>query len=258
MTTFITKFLDGHIVAHINQFDYLIDTGSPVSFGHRTTLVINGKNFSINSTGPGGFTVNSINELSGLHVDGLIGMDILIHFDIRFTRNQITFSDTPILHVDTAIKLPIVETVMGIPIITLNIGQEDRKIFFDTGAKLSYLSEDLLVGTPIGEMDDFHPTIGAYKTNAYKIDVVINDKVETLTFGSLPSLLRMLLVMGQTKGIIGTELLNKYSIILSNSGKILVLEPSNEEESFGQHQNSNNGDSQSKKKLILVRELSLD
>jgi hypothetical protein len=59
-----------------------------------------------------------------------------------------------------------------------------------------------------------------------------------LTFGLLPSPIRMLLDIGQTKGVIGTELLNKYSIILSNLRKILVLQLSNEEESFDEDHNS--------------------
>jgi hypothetical protein len=258
MTTFAIKFLDGHIVVHMNKFDYIVDTGSPLSFGRGTTVVINGKNFPINDTGLSGITADSISALSGLQIDGLIGMDILIHFDIRFTRNQITFSDTPIFHADTAIKLSIIDTIMGIPIIKLNIGHEDRRMFFDTGAKLSYLSEDLLVGSPIGEMEDFYPSLGTFKTNVYKIDVAIGAKVETLTFGSLPVSIRMLLAMGQTKGIVGTELLNKYSIILSNLNKILVLEHASEDEPVDQHQNLDNKEPRSQKNMTLVRELSLD
>jgi hypothetical protein len=148
--------------------------------------------------------------------------------------------------------------MMGIPIINLNIEQEDRRIFFDSGAKLSYLSEDLLVGTPIGEMEDFYPSIGTYKTNVYKIDVEIGGKVETLTFGLLPSSLRMLLDMSQTKGIIGTELLNKYSIILSNLRKILVLQLSNDEEPFDEHHNLDKKSLRIQDNVTFVRELSLD
>jgi hypothetical protein len=237
MTTFTTKFLDGHVIVQVNNFDYIVDTGSPISFGRGTTVFINGKKFPINNIGPSGLTADSISTLSGLKVDGLIGMDILIHFDVLFTQDQITFSDTPINHAETAIKLPIIDAAMEVPIISLNIGHEDRRLFFDTGAKLSYLSDDLLDGTPIGEMKDFYPTIGTFKTNVYKIDVIIGGKVETLTFGSLPLSIRMLLEIGQTKGIIGTELLNKYSIILSNLNKTLVLEPFSEEELFDEHQN---------------------
>jgi hypothetical protein len=258
MNTFNTKFVDGHVIVQMNNFNYIVDTGSPLSFGRGNLVSINGRNFPINTTAPGGITANSISELSGLEVDGLIGMDILIHFDVQFTRNQITFSDTPIFHADTAVKLPIIETMMGIPIINLNIEQEDRRIFFDSGAKLSYLSEDLLVGTPIGEMEDFYPSIGTYKTNVYKIDVEIGGKVETLTFGLLPSSLRMLLDMSQTKGIIGTELLNKYSIILSNLRKILVLQLSNDEEPFDEHHNLDKKSLRIQDNVTFVRELSLD
>lgn len=258
MTTFPVKFLDGHIIAHANNFDYLIDTGSPVSFGRGEKLVINEQNFHISVDGTFGVTVDSISALSGLHIDGLIGMDILSNFDMRFTRNQIFLSKVPIKHADTAIVLPLVGDAMGIPITSLKIAHEERRIFFDTGAKLSYLSEDLLIGDPIGEMDDFYPTIGKYKTNVYKIDVDINGKVEALTFGLLPVSIRMLLEMGQTKGVVGTELLKKYTIILSNSNKSLILEPINEHESFDQDQNANGQYNGSSRQLTLLREPSLD
>ncbi len=258
MNTFATKFLDGHVIVHMNQYDYIVDTGSPISFGRGSIVVINGKNFAIKDTGLKGLSADSISSLSGLKVDGLIGMDILIKFDVRFTRNEIIFSDTPIFHPDTAIKFPIIESMMGVPMIMMNIGGEDRRIFFDSGAKLSYLSEDLLVGTPIGQMEDFYISISTYTTNVYKIDVIINGKVEPLTFGALPASLKMLLVVGQAKGVIGTELLKKYSITLSNLSKTLVLEPSNEEDSFDQHQNSVNKELQAKENLNLVPDLSLD
>ncbi|CAF0790467.1 unnamed protein product [Adineta steineri] len=238
MSTFAIKFLDGHIIVNLNQFDYVIDTGSPMSFGRGTNIIINGKSFSIPNADISGLTADSLSKLSGLKIDGLIGMNILMHFDIRFTRTHITFSNTPFLHADTAIKLPIIDMIMTIPIITLKIENTDHRLYFDTGAKISYLSDDLLIGTSIGEMDDFHPQIGTYKTNVYKINVNINGNVETLTFGSLPASLRMLLTMGRAKGILGTELLNKYSIILSNLNKVLVLELAGEETSFDQHQNS--------------------
>lgn len=258
MNIFKTKFVDGHIIVQMNNFNYIVDTGSPFTFGRGNLVNINRRNFTVSSVGFGGFTADSISELSGLEVDGLIGMDILIHFDIKFTRNRITFSDKPITYADTAIELPIIEMLTGIPIINLNIGQENRRIIFDTGAKLSYLSEDLLVGTPFGEMEDFYPTIGTYKTNVYKIDVTIDKQVETLTFGLLPASIRILLDMCRAKGVIGTELLNKYSIILSNSRKVLVLQLINEEESVDEPHNSDNNSLTTENKVDFVRELSLD
>lgn len=225
MNTYPIQFLKGHIIANIDQFDYLIDTGSPKSFGHKTNVYINGKKFPIGDNSMTGTTTETLCSLSGLKFDGLIGMDILKHFNIQFTQHDVTFSNTSVHYTEPVIKLPIVDTLMTIPIIKLNIGQIDQRIIFDTGAHLSYLSDDLLVGTSVGEMEDFYPTIGIYKTNVYKIDVVMNEKIETLTFGLLPSSMNVLLEMGQTKGIIGTELLNKYTIILSHSDKMLILVP---------------------------------
>ena len=80
-------------------------------------------------------------------------------------------------------------------------------------------------------MEDSHHSICSCTTNVYKIDVAMDGKIESLTFGSLPVLLRVMLDVGQSKGVIGTELLKKYSIILSNLNKYLVPESYNEEES---------------------------
>lgn len=258
MDTFSAQLLDGHIIIRMNTFNYIVDTGSPFSFGRGSTIVIGGKTFTINISGAMGLTVESINSLSGLQVDGLIGMDILKHFDIRFTRNQVTFSWTPIHHADAAIKIPIVETMLGVPVINLHIDHEDRRMFFDTGAKISYLSDELLVGDPAGQAEDFYISIGTFTTNIYKIDVSIGGRVETLTFGSLPSSIRSLTEMGRTKGIIGTELLKKYSLILSNSTRILILERCNEEQPFDESENPIKQQSQTQRNPALVREASLD
>ena len=224
MTVFGSKFLDGHIIVEINHFDYIVDTGSPVSFGRGGSIFINGQSFLLNHSAMN-LTPDSISKLSGLRIDGVIGMDILSKFDIQFSLDEILFSNTVIHHSDLAIVLPVIDTAMIVPIISLTIAGEYRRLFFDTGAKLSYLSNDLLSGVPMGQRQDFHPSIGRYTTNVYMIDVGIQRNVESLTFGSLPSSLTILLEMGQAAGVVGTELLNKYTITLSNSTQTLVLEP---------------------------------
>lgn len=226
--TFPMKFVDGHIIVSMkNKFDYLIDTGSPGSFGDGSPIMIAKRSFPINDRDLTGITVDSVNGLSGLAVHGLIGMNILSHFDIKFTKNHLIFSDTPMMEENesTSIILPIIEVMSGIPIINLNIDGNDQKIFLDTGAKISYLSDDLLVDPSIGQLDDFHPSIGKYKTNIYHNNVKINERIHRFTFGSLPSPLKSLLVLSRTKGVIGTELFQTYSVTLSNLTKALLLEP---------------------------------
>ena len=221
---FSSKFLEGHIIVEINHFDYLVDTGSPISFGRGGSICINGQTFLLNHSAMG-VTPDSISALSGLHMDGLIGMDILSKFDIRFSLNETRFSDTAMDHSDLAIILPVIDTMMSVPIISLIIAGEHRRLFFDTGAQLSYLSDDLLTGVSTGQREDFHPSIGRFTTNAYTIDVGLNANVESLTFGSLPPSMAILLDIGRAKGVVGSELLNKYTITLSNATRNLILEP---------------------------------
>jgi hypothetical protein len=225
MTELLSRLVDGHILVILNNNEYLIDTGSPFSFGQGESITINDVHFPIAPTW-NRLTVESINEISGLNINGLIGMNILQHFDIRITDVSITFSDHVLTCSDAAIRLPIVETVMAIPIINLQIANKIRRVYFDTGARLSYLNDDILLAyTPTGEMKDFHPSLGRFSTNTYQVDVTIGKHEQMHTFGSLPSQLRCMLDMSEVKGIVGTELLKNYTIILSNLSNNLILEP---------------------------------
>ena len=72
MNKFAVKFLDGHVVVQIKKYDYIIDTGSPVSFGRGTTIIINKKKFPITDGNLLGATAESISALSGLKIDGFL------------------------------------------------------------------------------------------------------------------------------------------------------------------------------------------
>jgi hypothetical protein len=153
MSSYSVEFIDGHIIAVINNCKYIVDTGSPSSFGNGK-ININGSNYNISASGMHGLTATSVSNLSGIQVDGLIGMDILSNFDVTFSESEIRFFDagsTNGQHTPNAISLPLIDKVMGIPIINMTIHNQVRRIFFDTGAKLSYLSDELLTGASVGE-----------------------------------------------------------------------------------------------------------
>ena len=229
LVTFPTQFLDGHIVASINGLDYLVDTGSPISFGQGKTIRIGSEQFPIPAS-MCGVSPEVINSLSGLHVHGLIGMDILRHFHIQFTLTETSFSDTPLSYSSAAIHLPIIGNMMTVPMVHLKIAGEQHRCYFDTGAQLSYLSEDLLQAYPsIGQKDDFHPSVGKFTTDIHQVEVHLQQNAETLTFGCLPAALRGLLLVGQAKGVLGTELLLKYTIALCNLNGTLIFEPTTNE-----------------------------
>jgi hypothetical protein len=168
-------------------------------------------------------TAKSISALSEITVEGLVGNDILAKFDLLFSTDEIIFYEPGTAPpYPNGIVLPLDSEVMGVPIVNVTIDKKQHKVFFDTGAKLAYLSDELLPETSIGKQDDFHPTIGKYTTNVYKVDTVLGDYEWSMTYGKLPTQLKPLLSLGNTKGILGTEILTKFDVALSRQSLIFI------------------------------------
>jgi hypothetical protein len=222
MSNFPVEIIDGHIIANIGGNKYIIDTGSPSSFGNHG-VHIGGTSFSIAKKGMYNLTAKSISALSEITVEGLIGNDILAKFDLLFSTDEIIFYEPGTAPpYPNSIVLPLDSEVMGIPIVNVTIDKNQHKVFFDTGAKLAYLSDELLPETSIGKQEDFHPTIGKYTTNVYKVDTVFGDYEWSMTYGKLPTQLKPLLSLGDTKGILGTEILTKFDVALSRQSLIFT------------------------------------
>ena len=66
---------------------------------------------------------------------------------------------------------------MGIPIIELFINNQKLKFFLDTGAKLSYLSNNFTANyNSIGREIDFYPGVGEFETECYEILTSIGNR----------------------------------------------------------------------------------
>ncbi|RLB60695.1 MAG: hypothetical protein DRH08_15025, partial [Deltaproteobacteria bacterium] len=131
MHQFTLRHRKGHLFIDLDGDDWLLDTGAPSSFG-ASGVVIGEQEFSI----PGDYMGLDAEELSGLvkcPAAGIIGADVLNGFDILIDiRNQaVTFSEEEIPLEGQALKIT---DFMGIPIVQANISDENRSMFFDTGA----------------------------------------------------------------------------------------------------------------------------
>jgi hypothetical protein len=97
---------------------------------------------------------------------------------------------------------------MGIPIVTARIGGHDYRMFFDTGAQISYFQGDLRTEfPPAGRVTDFYPGVGQFQTDTNDVPVSLAGVAFTLRCGVLPGLLGMTLMMAGTKGIVGNAIL---------------------------------------------------
>ena len=206
MHTLPLQIRDGHVFIRIEDDQFLLDTGAPTSFGSSESLSIAGQQFPL-KTGYMGLTADTLSEYVGGRTNGLLGADILNLFDLVLDSPGATATfSTEELKCDGEV-VPL-EVFMGIPIISAQIGSATCRMFFDTGAQISYLQDDLLTNYPsAGQVTDFYPGFGQFQTDTHAVDVRLGKSSFTVRCGSLPTLLGMTLMMAGTNGVLGNEVL---------------------------------------------------
>lgn len=206
MTTLPLVFKDGHLFVELEGNLWLFDTGAPTSFGAVTSIMVAGKQFRL-ATSYFGLTGTPLSRFVGVPCVGLLGADVLGHFDhiLDTISGTLTISATELEHSGHAVRL---SEFMGIPILTALIADTDYRMFFDTGAQISYFQDDSLSNfPPAGSVTDFYPGIGQFQTDIYQVEVALSGIAFTVRCGTLPGLLGATLMMADTQGIIGNQVL---------------------------------------------------
>lgn len=86
-------------------------------------------------------------------------------------------------------------------------------MFFDTGAQISYFQEDTITDFPsAGTVTDFYPGVGQFQTDTHQVQVGLGESAFTLRCGTLPGLLGATLMMADTSGIIGNQIMENRVI----------------------------------------------
>jgi len=213
---------NGHLFVPLSGHDWLLDTGAPTSFGTIDSLAIGGEVFRVESSYMG-LDAKVLSGFVGHETTGIIGTDIINEFYVLLdvSNGEVTFSKDKI---DLNGEIVQLQEFMGIPIIDAEIDGEDRKMFFDTGAQLSYWQDDSLdTYQSSGVVTDFYPGFGEFETETYMVDTQIGAMQHKLLYGSLPDLLGMTLMMAGTEGIIGNRVLDNRIVGYFPKHKKLVF-----------------------------------
>ncbi len=216
------RFETGHLYVTLDGNEWMFDTGSPNSFGAADLVAFNGDEFKIPSAYMG-MDAAELSNFAGQATHGLLAADVINHFDvlIDIQQQQLTLAKEEINFEGTVLKL---DQFMGIPLLDAEIGGEAYRMFFDTGAQVSYFQHRSLSTFPAaGTLSDFYPGYGKFETDTHKVDAVIGGQSMTLRCGGLPKMLAAGLVMAGAKGIIGNEILPERVVGYFPRRKQLVL-----------------------------------
>lgn len=172
-----------------------------------------------------GQSTSTISKLIDIKFAALIGSDILSRFDVRIDigKGQLTLSEDPLKI--KGIKEPLEYPRDNVPVLNLKIEGKGHRFIIDTGAKLSHIKTSIAKRYKItGKDTGFFPSFGNFETEIGEINVTIAGRDLTLTFGTLPEILKMTLDFSTADGIIGKEIFDHFNIVEFKKNKPLYQE----------------------------------
>ncbi len=218
------NLLNDHLCVEVHGKNWVLDTGSPISFGN-SDLRFGGLSISVEKIGMGGLmgatlTADSLSDDIDITVEGLIGNDVLgrfaVIFDLPNSTLEVLPNDADIFG-STAVAF---DMLMGIPVFDCALNGKASRMFFDTGAMISYWQDALLnQGPSLGTFEDFYPGFGNFAVETYAVDAAIDSLQMPIRTGSLPGALGMALTM-VVNGILGNEVLREHRLAYCASKKL--------------------------------------
>ena len=218
-TAIPVKIVNRHLITEFEGMRYLIDTGSPSSFGKG---IVPWDNESIDLDAmPTLIDIESINNHTGLGLAGLIGCDLLFKRDLTIDLP----SKQLVLHDVGCPELPSMKLtdVMGIPVLQdFDVSGVPQRMCVDTGAMQSFVSESIARGLErVGTVDDFMPTGESFVADLVELEVVIGEDRHKIKAAVAPGLLTMLRAM-QIDGIVGLDVLQHVPCTFSYANRCMA------------------------------------
>jgi hypothetical protein len=219
----------GHVFVELGGELWLLDSGSPKSFGTSSCVAMAGEHPPIRRRSYLNLTAATLSQLVGVPCVGLLGADVLCRFDHIFDtgRGRLTVSTAELSHNGQRVPLGGSD---GIPILRVRVGSSDYQMYFDTGAQFSYFQDDSLTKFPsAGSVTDFYPGwFDHFQTETHEVPVSLDGVAITLRCGRLPDLLGMTLMRAGVKGTVGNEILANRVVGYFPRRQMMVLRASNE------------------------------
>ena len=185
----------------------LLDTGSPVSIGNIPNINLAGNSYPLQME-QWGLTIEQLSSMVEAEFDILIGGDILRNFifTIDYNNKKLMIETEFIKNATDILRI---ELIGGVPAIPATAGQEKLTLFWDTGAKISYLPQTVKrteIETEV--IVDFYPGFGTFQTELGKAPIKIQNREYLITTGVLPESIQQVVSSMGADGILGNDILS--------------------------------------------------
>ncbi|MFY8053424.1 MAG: hypothetical protein ACOVP2_12455 [Armatimonadaceae bacterium] len=221
---------ENHLFVHLPEGPFLVDTGSPLSFGTTGTITFAGETSPLRErAGMLGMNISmsTIRKLVSGPCSGLLGMDILSKFPLRFSlrADALLVGDAAFSERGTDLASA---TVMGVPMIGIHSRGRDVRAIFDTGAQYGYVMQHNLVdGLAVtGHISDYNPLLGDISSDSWSLPYQLLDEngaeIGSIVHETVGFLDAGLLGLIGADAIIGWHLLESVDLMMVPAGGIQV------------------------------------
>lgn len=203
---------NGHFIVTVDNKNFILDTGSPVSysFTDKPTFVLFGDKHLTFLPFPIKGAAKEIEDLVHMPIGGIIGLSTmkeLKRMEISKEEGYVKFGREASSD-DSFYSIPFEEN-MGVLTIGLKVNGKDTRVILDTGARIDYMDPSLLdTSNIISHESDYNPILGHFEVDGYKTTYIIGDHgFDTITYGATDMLKNYVLSMG-IRGVSGVVGLN--------------------------------------------------
>lgn len=224
----------GHIIVEVEGRNYIIDTGSPISFNYAglTKITLDDREFAFSPIIA--CEKHVADELTGLDISGFIGMNIIkkTNLSVNFEKGEVIFGlqDVNATVTNPEFYLMPFEVDANLCIITDKIlfaSKHLNKTVIDTGASISYVSRKHLSeeNRTQEKYFDAHPSLGNIHGNFYEGELSFSSMCALLyryiiKVGVMPEQLDALQMFD---AVIGIDLLSEKYVAIDFQRKYICI-----------------------------------
>lgn len=213
--------VNNHLLVRLPDGLALLDTGSPQSYGPGEYLQIGDRRHTLSTDGFG--VLELVREKVSPDIQYFVGYETLKDYRvlIDWPGSKVVFSTDPI-ELPGAGELEM-ETIMGVPLIPIEVAGARTMAILDTGAALSYAPADAIENLePIRTERDFYPMMGEFETGVWNLEGQFPHRRLAFEAGTLPPLLALTLGMIGGGWILGVDFFRNRRIALDYPGARVV------------------------------------